>query len=110
ANSGLMTTDGNTIQLQQLANGNVVGVVQGGPDVGKAAFAISINATTGVVSVEQYLSLQHPQQATSGNGFVSYDEAVPLATNSLAVQVTVKDGDGDTANSNTVDISPQIFF
>ncbi|WP_292302730.1 DUF5801 repeats-in-toxin domain-containing protein, partial [Mesorhizobium sp.] len=109
ANSGLTLTDGSAISLQ-LVNGAVVGVVSGGTFNGQAAFAISINATTGAVTVEQYLSLDHPAEATAGNGFNSYDETLALANGSLGVTVTVKDGDNDTASSNTADVSSQITF
>ncbi|RRI03071.1 type I secretion C-terminal target domain-containing protein [Mesorhizobium tamadayense] len=109
ANSGLTLTDGSAISLQ-LVNGAVVGVVSGGTFNGQAAFAISINATTGAVTVEQYLSLDHPAEATAGNGFNSYDETLTLANGSLGVTVTVKDGDNDTATSNTADVSSQITF
>ncbi|OWK21983.1 hypothetical protein AJ88_13650 [Mesorhizobium amorphae CCBAU 01583] len=88
----------------------VVGVVSGGTFNGQAAFAISINAATGAVTVEQYLSLDHPAEATAGNGFNSYDETLALASGSLGVTVAVKDGDNDTATSNTADVSNQITF
>ena len=110
AGSGLTLTDGSAIQLVQQANGVVVGVVQSGPFAGQAAFAISIDASTGVVTVEQYLSLDHPTEATAANGFASYDEALFLASGSLGVTVTVTDGDNDQAVSNTADISGQISF
>ncbi|WP_192177306.1 DUF5801 repeats-in-toxin domain-containing protein [Mesorhizobium amorphae] len=109
ASSGLTLTDGSAINLQ-LVNGVVVGVVSGGTFNGQAAFAISINAATGAVTVEQYLSLDHPAEATAGNGFNSYDETLALASGSLGVTVAVKDGDNDTATSNTADVSNQITF
>lgn len=102
-NSGLKVTDGSAITLQSLGNGTVIGVVSGGAFNGQVAFAITIGST-GVVSVEQYLSLQHP---TSPN---DYNETVSLFGNSLGVTVTVTDGDGDKATSNTVDISNKIVF
>src|SRR5689334_996934 len=52
ASSGLHVTDGSAINLT-MQNGVIVGVVSGGAFDGEAAFAISINATTGVVTVEQ---------------------------------------------------------
>ena len=58
--SGLHVTDGAAINLVDV-NGDgsvIVGVVQAGSSfAGQAAFAISINSSTGVVTVEQYLSL-----------------------------------------------------
>ncbi|WP_274454362.1 DUF5801 repeats-in-toxin domain-containing protein [Aeromonas bestiarum] len=102
-NSGLKVTDGSTISLQSLGNGTVIGVVSGGAFNGQVAFAITIGST-GVVSVEQYLSLQNP---TSPN---DYNETVSLLGNSLGATVTITDGDGDKATSNTVDISNKIVF
>ena len=56
AASGLFVTDGSAINLQ-LVGGVVVGVVRPARFGGQAAFAISIDSGTGVVTVEQYLSL-----------------------------------------------------
>ena len=49
--------------------GSLVGRVVGGTDDGKAAFAVTVDPQTGEVYLAQYLSLQHPDQANSGNGF-----------------------------------------
>ena len=100
ATSGLTTTDGTAIDLVQLANGVVIGVVEG---TTTAAFAISINSTTGVVSVEQYLSLSHPDSSNP-------DDVVQLSEGSLGVHVTATDFDGDTATSSPVDITSLIQF
>src|SRR4029079_16590552 len=85
----------------QLVGNVVVGVVQGGAFNGQAAFAIAINATTGVVTVEQYLSLHQDSLSTTP------DDSVFLANGSLGVTLTVTDGDGDQA-STTGDLSHQI--
>ncbi|WP_318011237.1 DUF5801 repeats-in-toxin domain-containing protein [Mesorhizobium sp. ESP-6-2] len=100
--SGLAVTDGSPITLQTLANGVVVGVVQGGTFNGDAAFALSIDPATGKVTVEQYLSLHH-SNATNP------DDTVVLGSHSVAVSVTVTDGDGDTASASA-DVSGQISF
>ena len=97
ANSGLLTTDGDAITLT-LESGIVVGRDAGG----NAVFAISIDAVTGVVSVAQYKSIEHP----TGGG--SYDEPVNLGATVNAV-MTVTDGDGDVA-TNSVAIGSQIVF
>jgi len=102
-NSGLRVTDGSAVGLQSLGNGTVIGVVSGGAFNGQVAFAITIDST-GVVSVEQYLSLQHPISPND------YNETVSLLGNSLGVTVTITDGDGDKATSNIVDISNKIVF
>ncbi|MDF2073499.1 retention module-containing protein [Pseudomonas mendocina] len=86
SDSGLTTTDGQTIRLY-LENGLIVGRVDGGEtSPGAAAFAIAIGQD-GSISVAQYISLHHP-----GTG--SADDAVSLAGKVRAV-VTVTDGDGD---------------
>src|SRR4029079_9697766 len=80
----------------------VLGVVAGAPTT--VAFAISMDSTSGVVTVEQYLSLHHP---TPG---ASYDETVSLTNGALSVIATVTDGDADTATSNAVNVGNQIVF
>jgi len=100
--SGLFVTDGSAINLQ-LVNGVVVGVVSGGAFNGQAAFAVSINGATGVVTVEQYLSLHQDGLSNTPN------DSVSLAQNSLAVTVTVTDGDSDQAQSVN-DVSRRITF
>ncbi|ATG73540.1 hypothetical protein AN401_06445 [Zobellella denitrificans] len=103
AESGLKVTDGAPISLVLLASGVVVGVVNGGDFDGQAAFAIHVDVATGVVTVEQYLSLQHPD-ATNPN------DALPLAAGALGMTVTLTDGDGDSVTSAVVDVSGQISF
>ncbi|MGV3576339.1 MAG: DUF5801 repeats-in-toxin domain-containing protein [Devosia sp.] len=101
--SGLKTTEGATIKLY-LEKGIIVGRV--GDANGVAAFAIAVDSDDGDISMVQYLSIQHP---TGGN---SHDESVGLdlvGTNAIEVQLTIKDGDGDT-DSKSVDISDAIGF
>ena len=100
ADSGLTTTAGFAIKLY-VENDLVVGRIVGGPDAGKAAFAIALGAD-GTVSVAQYVSLEHPI------GGSSYDEAVSLAGKVQAV-LTVTDGDGDIA-VDKVNIGSSIRF
>ena len=69
---------------------------------GNAVFAISIDAVTGVVSVAQYESIEHP----TGGG--SYDEPVNLGATVNAV-MTVTDGDGDVA-TKSIAIGNEIDF
>lgn len=102
AASGLTVTDGSAINL--VLQGNViVGQVSGGAFNNQAAFAIAIDPVTGVVRVEQYLSLNHPVTTNP-------DDTVSLLAGRLGVVVTATDRDGDPAVSNTVDISAQIRF
>ena len=102
ASSGLTLTDGTAINLQ-LVGGVIVGVVASGAFAGQAAFAIAINSTTGVVSVEQYLSLDHPLNPNP-------NDPLGLGENTIAVTVTATDGDGDPVTSGAIDISDQITF
>ena len=102
ATSGLFVTDGSAINLQ-LVNGVVVGVVSGGTFNGQAAFAISIDSGTGVVTVEQYLSL-HQDSATD-----TPDDAVSMLAGRLGITVTATDADNDQATGH-VDVSAQISF
>ena len=123
--SGLATTEGKEIFLFKEGNlivgrydGDNSGTVTDGFDntthspngsfVDPAAFAIAIDST-GKVSVALYVSLEHPDQATFGNGFNSYDEGIYLNSGTLSATVTVTDGDGDTA-SQSADISKAIRF
>ena len=100
--SGVTLTDGTAINLQ-LVGGVIVGVVAAGPFAGQAAFAIAINSTTGVVTVEQYLSLDHPVNPDP-------NDPLGLGDSTIAVTVTATDGDGDPVTSGAVDISDQITF
>ena len=100
--SGLMVTDGSAINLV-LESGIVVGRVTAGALNGQAAFAIRINASTGAVEVEQYLSLRHPSNPNP-------DETIQLAAGSLGVTVTRTDSDNDSVTSAAADISGQIRF
>jgi VCBS repeat-containing protein len=92
--SGLDTTSGQSIFL--FKEGDLV-VGRVGGSSGAAAFAIAVDATTGAVSVVQYLSLAH-----STGGAASPDEAISIASTALVATVTVTDGDNDveTASAN----------
>ncbi|QIG55107.1 hypothetical protein G6N82_13985 [Altererythrobacter sp. BO-6] len=100
--SDVTLTDGSTITLQMVGD-VIVGVVDNGPFAGQAAFAIAINSGTGVVTVEQYLSLQHPLNPNQ-------DEPIDLDDGAISVVVTVEDFDGDQVESNAIDISANIVF
>lgn len=101
ADSGLSVTDGSAITLS-LEGGVVVGRVSGGGFDGLAAFAIAIDPATGQVSVEQYLSIQHPDGTNS-------DDTVSLAAGAVTASATATDGDGDSI-SQSADVSAQITF
>ncbi|MCF2515235.1 DUF5801 domain-containing protein [Sphingomonas sp. G124] len=101
--SGLTLTDGSAINLVLLPSGVVVGVVSGGAFDGQAAFAISIDASTGTITAELYLSLDHPVNPDP-------NDVLTLDPNSLGAIVTATDGDGDTATSGVIDIGGKISF
>src|SRR5262249_5858712 len=89
--SGLDTTNGTSVFLFKEGS-LVVGRIGGG--AGQAAFAVSINSSSGVVSVAQYASLKHPNTSNA-------DESVSIDDSALLAVVTVTDGDGDTATAST---------
>ncbi|WP_428672118.1 DUF5801 repeats-in-toxin domain-containing protein, partial [Roseibium sp.] len=100
--TGLFVTDGSAIELVAVGDGVVVGVVTEGAFTGEAAFAISIDADTGIVTVEQYLSLLHSDTS-------SFDETLDLSASGLGVVTTATDSDGDVA-AITVQVGSQITF
>ena len=106
--SGLTTTEGAHIFLFSENNDTIiVGRYDSNGDnqitaADNAAFAFTVDPATGVVSIAQYVSLHHPDTS-------SPDEGIYLNNGTLSVQVTVTDGDGDTA-SQSVDVSGMIRF
>jgi hypothetical protein len=64
-----------------------------GSAAGAAAFAVSINAATGVLSMAQYTAVKHLNIADP-NDLVSVNNSALLGV------VTVKDGDGDTSTAS----------
>ena len=110
--SGVSTTSGTQIFLYNGIGPNAglilgrIGTEAGAVDTanatGDVAFALSINPTTGVVSMVQYVSLLHPT-------ITDYDESIPLAANAVQVQVTFTDGDNDPASA-LIDVGTQIRF
>ncbi|MDP9422339.1 MAG: DUF5801 domain-containing protein [Pseudomonadota bacterium] len=89
--SGLNTTDGTDILLYN-EGGIIVGRV--GSQAGAAAFAIAIDPVTGVISMVEYLSIQHPNAANA-------DDSVAIANGAILAVVTVSDADGDSASTST---------
>ncbi len=90
ADSGLTTTDGHPIYLFQVSDTLVVGRVDDANGV--AAFAIAIDQS-GRVSIAQYLSLHHDDDADP-------DDQVDLG-GMLSAVVSVTDYDGDTVTAAT---------
>nr|WP_024308650.1 retention module-containing protein [Pseudomonas sp. P818] len=107
--SGLKTTLGEHIYL--FKEGDLIVGRVGNAD-GDAAFAVMIDPASGVLSLAQYLSLQHPI------GGASHDEAINLlldvgkgeSVNLIQAVVTVTDSDGDVAVSEGVGVGHLIQF
>ena len=104
ADSGLNTTDGRSIFLYKEGN-LIVGhaetsVGSGANPAGAVAFALTID-NTGLVTVAQYLSLQHPDATNPDDPLV--------LSGRIAAQVTVTDGDGDVSTI-VVGIGAAIIF
>ncbi|MGL4404696.1 MAG: DUF5801 repeats-in-toxin domain-containing protein, partial [Notoacmeibacter sp.] len=100
--SGLFTTSGQAIRLFELSPTLIVGRYEvSGPD--PVAFAIHMNAATGIISVAQYVSLRH-------NDTANPDDAVSIINASVRVVATVTDRDGDSVSSQEFSIGNQIVF
>ena len=100
--SGLNTVDGHDILLYKEGD-LVVGRISGGADDGKAAFAVAINSSTGVLSLAQYNALSHGNTGSA-------DEPLSIAAAALVAYATATDGDGDTSKSSPVNIGGAVSF
>lgn len=103
--SGLTATDGNKIFLYE-ENGLVIGreSVSGNPESnGAIAFAISLDSTTGVVTIAEYTAIHHPDKNDP-------NDSVSMDSDALQATVTFTDGDGDHVTSTPVSIGGQIHF
>ncbi|WP_119303265.1 DUF5801 repeats-in-toxin domain-containing protein [Dongia deserti] len=96
------TQSGLTISLVSFPDGTIRGIAGG-----HLVFALSINGTTGEVSMAQYRAVDHGnQEQAPGN----HDEEATLGiTGGLQVTLTVTDKDNDTVSSSA-DISGKITF
>lgn len=103
ANSGLLLSTTNTAILLYTA---APGVIEGrvGGSGGAVAFTVSVNTTSGAVTVTQNLAVEHL------TGGASHDEdSSPLTAGALTLRVTATDFDGDTDTAN-VDLGSIIRF
>ncbi|HEX8031593.1 MAG TPA: DUF5801 repeats-in-toxin domain-containing protein, partial [Vicinamibacterales bacterium] len=91
--SGLNTTEGFDILLYKEGN-LIVGRVDGGANDGEAAFAIAIDPSSGVVSMVEYLSIDHPVNPNP-------DDSLSIDNSAIVATVTVTDKDGDFDSSST---------
>ncbi|MBX2826091.1 MAG: VCBS domain-containing protein, partial [Gammaproteobacteria bacterium] len=103
ATSGL-ASDGNAITLY-LISGEVVGSTAGdvgSVNAGNTVFDISVNATSGIVTLNQYSEIDHDLPGASSN-YDSQLEALADDLVNLVGTATITDGDGDT-DSETVSL------
>jgi hypothetical protein len=119
--SGLKTTEGFNIYLYN-GSGPTEGLILGRVgndnddtpndpnDHGVVAFALTVDANTGIGYIAQYLSLQHPDQANSGNSFDSYDEQISIDPDAVQLVGTIVDGDGDALGSQGVSVGQLFAF
>ena len=89
--TGLFSTDNQAITLFDAGGGLIQGRYGAANTV---AFTITIDATTGDVTLTQLESLRHPT-----GGLASPDEFVSLAAGALNAVLTVTDGDLDVATA-----------
>lgn len=106
-NSGLKTTAGDPIYLRTEGNFVVGRYETDGVDGisvnDAAAFALTVDPVTGVLSLAQFVSLEHPIFPTT------HDEPVFLNNGTVLATVTLTDGDGDQVASS-VDVSSLVRF
>ncbi len=96
--SGVVDTASGDPVLLFLENGVLVGRVGG--QSGPAAFSISVDAGTGVVTLDQLRALDHPSAGV---------DVVSLVNTAAVLRLTVQDGDGDTA-TQTAEIGARFSF
>ena len=100
ASTGILV-NGNTdeVKLVKISDTEFQGWTNGDTASGTQAFTVSINGSTGAVTVTQYVTFNHP---TSGSTPSAFDDAVSLtgaAAISVVQKVTDADGDWTTADS-----------
>ncbi len=99
-----LTSNGVAITLALVA-GEIVGSAGGSP-----MFAISVNATTGVVTLTQFAELDHPLPGSASN-YVSQILELPANLVELRGTATIVDRDGDSISDMiAVDLGGNIRF
>src|SRR4029078_6394387 len=101
ADSNLVDTQsGDTVTLHTISATEI----QGQDSSGDGVFDLSIEASTGDVTLTQYRAVVH-DDATDGDT----SEPATLGDNLIGVSVTVTDGDGDTS-TDTADLHGVVQF
>ncbi|WP_425914679.1 DUF5801 repeats-in-toxin domain-containing protein [Pseudomonas sp. GWSMS-1] len=105
ADSGLTATAGGPILLSFVGGGGAdAGDILGIADGGLVVFRISINSSTGAVSVTQYAAVDH------GNDGNNHDSMAVIGDGLVGVTVKIYDNDGDSATSESVELGSRIGF
>ena len=100
--SGLDTTSGQNVLLYKVGN-QIEG--RAGSESGDVVFRISIDPTTGAVTLTQSVALKHPE------GGSSYDESLSISNAGLiTLTATATDGDGDAVTSDPVAVGDRFIF
>lgn len=99
-----MTSNGKAITLG-LVSGEIVASAGGNP-----VFTISVNPTTGVITLTQFAEVDHPLPGSSGHYATQYLD-LPLNLIELRGVATITDRDGDsTSDSVSIDLGGNIRF
>ena len=102
--SGL-SSDGDPITLSLVG-----GVVEGRTSGGVLVFDISVDAATGVVTLNQYEELDHPLPGDDSN-YDAQELVLDTGLVNLVGEATITDGDGDTASdTQSLDLGGNVVF
>lgn len=108
----LQVTDGVASGVTDTATGEAVHLFMAGDDVvgrvgndpaGEIAFRIELDGDSGAVTLTQTRPLEHPDST-------DYDDVITLNDGALQLVATAVDGDGDSVDSDAVDVGGQFTF
>ncbi|MBR9927106.1 MAG: hypothetical protein GYB28_19220, partial [Gammaproteobacteria bacterium] len=108
----LQVTDGVASGVTDTATGESVHLFMDGDDVvgrvgndpaGEIAFRIALDGYSGAVTLTQARPLEHPDST-------DHDDATTLNDGALQLVATAVDGDGDSVDSDAVDVGGQFTF
>ncbi|WP_198361458.1 VCBS domain-containing protein [Halomonas sp. N3-2A] len=108
----LQVTDGVASGVTDTATGEAVHLFMDGDDVvgrvgndpaGEIAFRIALDGDSGAVTLTQTRPLEHPDSS-------DHDDAITLNDGALQLVATAVDGDGDSVDSDAVDVGGQFTF
>ncbi|WP_316851818.1 DUF5801 repeats-in-toxin domain-containing protein [Aquipseudomonas alcaligenes] len=107
-----MNASGGAIYLYEVG-GNIVGstsATSAGITSGNTVFSLSVNATTGQVSLTQYQEISHDLPGSSSN-YASQEEVLGSGLVGLKLTATITDGDSDFASTSKVlDLGGKVAF